>query len=175
MLSNLIEEEEGASAVEFALVAPVFFLMLIATMELALKTMMQAELDNVMFQTIMQLSIEEDFNVSKPVYRENVVCARNIALLDCNQIQFGATAVGSNTNPSSNGFFSRSFVNDWETGCGGSNVILEFVYPMPNILLNFGIVDVVTFNGEPHMRSRGVARREPVLNGSGNLFGGLSC
>mgnify|MGYP001378723869 CR=1 FL=1 len=175
MIRNFAKNEDGASAVEFALVAPVFFMMLIATMELALKTMMQSELDNVMFQTIMQLSIEEDLKVSKADYKENVVCAKNIVLLDCAQIQFGATAVGNNVNPYSNGFLLRSYVNDWETGCGSSNIIMEFVYPMPNILLNFGIVDAVSFNGAPHMRSRGVARREPVLTGSGSLFGGGSC
>ena len=176
MIKYFAKSEDGASAVEFALVAPIFFLMLIATMEIALKTMMQAQLDQVMFRTTMQLSIEEDMSVSKADYKANVVCPGNsLVLLDCGQVQFGVAAISTNTALFSSSLTNGSVASEWSTGCGGSNVIVEFLYPMPNILLDFGIVDQVTHNGEPHMRSRGMARREPVLSGSGTLNGGATC
>lgn len=174
VISKFSSGEEGAAAVEFALVAPIFFLLIFSTMEIGLKTLVQSDLDHAMYRTAMQLAIDEDVVVSKAEYKQRFVCdPATFSTLDCDRISFGVEALA--TNSRIRGRFNEVFVDRWNTGCGGSNLIVEFAYPSPDILLPFGIADMITIGGDNYIRSRGLIRREPVLTGSGTLEGGATC
>lgn len=174
MLFKFKRDDCGATAVEFALVAGPFFLLLIASIELSLKTLVQTQLDNQLYDFAMTLSREDDAGVSKAEYKTNVICGSSKSpLLDCAAIKMGADAFPNNVR-----FFpirNNIFADEWNTGCAGSTVIVELLYPITHILVPFAVADVVSYEGDPHFRSRGVIRREPLLSGTGTHSGGTPC
>lgn len=171
---RFLRNDKGAAAVEFALVAAPFFALVISIIEISYKTVQQTAVDNLMFDFAMTLSREDDAGVTKSEYKSNVICGRNASVvLDCDSILFGAEAYS--TNVSIYGLIDNVFVDSWSTGCEGSTVIAEVMYPVPHIVVPFAVADIVRYRGEDYYRSRAVIRREPTLSGSGTTSGGGSC
>ncbi|MCI5043403.1 MAG: pilus assembly protein [Aquisalinus sp.] len=174
MFKSFNRKDDGAVAIEFALVAPVFFIVLFAIIELSYKTIIQTELDKLAFDFAMTMARESDATISKADYKNDIICARNSApFLNCENILFGADAYNSNQRLYR--LIDNVFVDSWNTGCAGSTVIVEMLYPVTHTLIPFASADVIQYDGKPHFRSRGLIRREPVLNGSGTLSGGRTC
>lgn len=176
MMREYFKNESGVTAIEFAFIGGPFFVLLIGLLEIGFKTLQQGALDRLMFDVAMSISRESDAGVSKADYRANLICGRLAsAVLQCDKVQFGIEALPNVHNARIRGRHGEVFVNRWNTGCAASVLIIDMVYPMTNIVLDFGIVERIVYNGEPHMRARGVVRREPLLTGSGTHEGGATC
>lgn len=159
---------------EFALVAAPFLLVLLGIFEISWKTVQQNAIDNLNFEYAQTLARAEDAGVSKADYKANVICrSGNLAVLDCDRILFGAEAYDSDEKLYDK--IDHIFVDSWTTGCGGSTVVTEVLYPITHVVLPFAIADVAKYGGKDHYRSRAVIRREPLLAGTGTLQGGGSC
>lgn len=174
MIKQFIGADRGVAAIDFAIVSIPFFFAIVAIMELSVKSLMQAQLDHQMFDAAMTLSREDDAGISKADYQTNVICGHVVSpMLRCEDILIGAAAFPIDVRfyPVRNDIF----VDQWDTGCGGSSVIVELLYPVNHILMPFAVADTVNYNGADYYRSRGVIRREPLLVGTVTGSGDTAC
>lgn len=154
--------DRGAIAIEFALVAPVFFYLVFATIELSVKAMQQNELDNFMMFAYQELATSSVQSANGRDHLEHLCENGPIHILSCEDITLGAQVVtGRFMN------LRETLINGhWDFGCADDVVILEMLYPVTNFFQPFLFGDVVRLDrdGQEMFRSRGVVRREPVLS-----------
>lgn len=159
---RLKNADRGAIAVEFALVAPIFFYLVFAIIELSVKAMQQNELDNFMMFTYQELATSPVQAANAPDHLAQLCEDGPIHILSCDDIILGAQVVpGRFVNLRSTVINGR-----WDFGCADDVVILEMLYPVTNIFHSLVLGDIVSLdsNDNDMFRSRGVVRREPLLN-----------
>lgn len=156
--------EHGAIAVEFALAAPVFFYLVFAVIELSVKAMQQNELDSFMMYAYQDLATSPVEVNDQRQYLENLCEDGPVFFLSCNDIVLGAGVVTGRFVD----WRERVIGGAWNYGCADDTVIIEMLYPVTNIFHTFVLGDVVTLadDGGEMLRSRGIVRREPILDGA---------
>ena len=162
---RLINADRGAVAVEFAFVAPVFFYLVFAVIELSVKAIQQNELDNFMMFAYQELATSPVQSANGQEHLAHLCEIGPIHILSCDDIVLGAEVVpGRFLN------LRSTLINgQWDFGCANDVVVLEMLYPVTNIFHPFVLGDVVSLDGDGNdmFRSRGVVRREPLLNNGG--------
>ncbi len=153
----------GGVAIEFALLVLPFLLVIIATVELGAKSLIQADLDRVLTEVTSNLSYRTNDADDGRAYIEEVVCNIGGPLLDCSEIDVGATVVSGRLFD----YRDRSLAGLWSLGCGGDTVLIEMTYAYQDFIVPFAVADVVEGVSGKRYRARAVIRREPILTGSG--------
>jgi Flp pilus assembly pilin Flp len=163
MLRRFAAQQGGTTAIEFAMLAGPFLLILVATVELGVKSFIQAELDRVLTEVSTNLSLLANDASEARAYVDSTVCGISGPLLDCGQLDFGATRVTGRLFD----YRNSSLSGLWNLGCGGDTVLVELTYAYEDIIVPFAVADVVEVSGAKRYRSRAVLRREPILSGAG--------
>lgn len=168
-LRRLVRQQDGAAAVEFALVAAPFLALLFAILETALvffsgQTLETAAVDSARLIMTGQAQTQ---NLDQSTFK-NAVCAKIYALFDCNAgiyvdvRTFTSFATISTANPiDANGNLVNNFV--YQPGGPGDIVVMRLMYQWPiyvsllglNALSNMSgnnrlLVATVTFRNEPY-------------------------
>ncbi|WP_196260769.1 TadE/TadG family type IV pilus assembly protein [Pelagibacterium limicola] len=158
-----LRDKRASVAVEFAILAWPFFLIVAASVELGVKSFIQAELDRVLADTTAALSILASDAYDSRTYVENTICSMSGPVLDCNSLEIGAVVVRGRLFD----YRNLSLAGQWNPGCGGDVVLIELTYPYTDIIMPFAVADIVETGEGKRYRSRTVLRREPVLSGNG--------
>lgn len=150
--------ESGATAVEFALVAPIFFMLVSVFFELGLIIFTQSLLDNATRNTARLMQVRQ---IQTGTALRNQVCNDIGSFVDCNGIQyyvqsaasFGAMNASAQTDAAGNMTQNGMFF----PGNAGQDVLLQVGYNRPSIIpwaaqyLNGSrlLVTTMAFRNEP--------------------------
>jgi Flp pilus assembly protein TadG len=120
MLKRYLEEENGAAAVEAALLAPIFIPLLIGTFELLFITYTSSALDRAVNQTVMEIRLGQSAGIAKDggippdLYYKQSICDK-LAYLNCrNNINVDVTTYTENLG--TNAMFDDRFVDPGTLG-----------------------------------------------------------
>lgn len=163
MLKNFLQNLRASTAIEFALLAGPFLLVVLATVELGVKSFTQAEVDRVLGEVTTYLSITASDSEDAKDFIDSTLCGIAGPLLDCSRIDVGSVVVSGRLFD----YRNRSLSGEWDLGCGGDVILVELTYPYTDLLFPFAIADIVTVADGQRYRSRSVLRREPLLAGAG--------
>lgn len=150
--------------IEFALLVVPFLLVIIATVELGAKSLIQADLDRVLTEVTTNLSYRSNDAEDAREYIDSVICSTSGPMLDCTAIDIGAVVVSGRLFD----YRNQSLSGSWALGCGGDTVLVEMTYAYQDFIVPFAVADVVEVAGAKRYRSRAVIRREPILSGAGS-------
>ncbi|WP_171015741.1 TadE/TadG family type IV pilus assembly protein [Devosia sp. FKR38] len=153
----------GATAVEFALLLLPFLLVLLASTDVGVKAFIQGDLDRVLEEATNNLALKANEASSASKYKEYFLCGALGPLLNCDDLEIGATVVGGRLFD----YRNKPLSGLWSLGCGGDTVLVELTYPYEQIIAPFAIADIIEVEGKKRFRSRAVVLREPILTGAG--------
>ena len=167
-LRRFRRNRRGSAAVEFALVAPVFFALLFAIIETAIVFFAGQVLETVTQDSARMIMTGQAQNggYSQSDFKTNVVCAKINVLFDCTNgisidVQsYSAFSSVSISNPIDAG---KNFVppNNYSPGGPGDIVMVRLFYQWPIIVTKFGY-DLSNLNGSKRLLSATAAfQNEP--------------
>ncbi len=178
LLRRFRRDRRGVTAVEFALVAPVFFVLLFAIIETALIFFAGQVLETITQDSArLVLTGQAQSGSLSPQDFKNAVCAHKLSFIfDCKGISVDVRSYPqANVIKIPNQIGSGgAFIDDMKycPGQGGNFVVARLFYQWPVIvtkMLNFGDVlgyDPSNLNGSKRLLSAiAVFRNEPFLNG----------
>jgi Flp pilus assembly protein TadG len=89
LAGRLRRDERGAAAVEFAIIAPIFFFLMFVIAETAMIFIAEQVMDNAVFETarLVRTGQAQNANMSKTQFR-NAVCAKMSVFVNCNSSNF---------------------------------------------------------------------------------------
>ena len=161
-IRKYVRNREGATAMEFALLAGPFFVGLFAIIEVSYKSMLQTELDNAIYAAAGDIAITNfDFDTSEEFMRDHFCQTVNTTFLKCDEIEIGIDVLVNRPYT----YRNQDFIGRWDMGCIGDPIMIEMSYPLENFVHSIAIADVVERDGSKFFRSRAVIRREPMLTG----------
>ena len=162
-LDSFARNTAGATAIEFAILVVPFLMVLLASVDIGVKAFIQGDLDRVLEDVTNNLLLKANETPSASKYKEEFLCGILGPLLNCNDIDIGATVVVGRLFD----YRNQSLSGLWSLGCGGDTLLVEVTYPYQQTIAPFAIADIVEVNGQKRFRSRAVLRREPILTGAG--------
>ncbi len=162
---------EGATAVEFGLIAVPFFLIIMATVQTAIVYMAQQELETVTEQASRYILTDQEGNATQTQFAKTV-CNQVSALFSCSGLMINVVNYGTGTSFSSanttaptltynpNGTVSNTW--SFSPGTNGSIVVVQVMYQWPIYLkpFNFNLSNLP--NGNRLLMATAVFRNEPL-------------
>jgi len=147
-MRRLFRLQDGAAAVEFALVAAPFLALLFAIMETALVFFAGQALDTVAASSARQIMTGQSQSMNQTNFMNNVVCANVYALFNCSSMMIDVetysswSTVNVNLPIDSNGNVESSSFQ-FQQGGPGSIVVMRLMYPWPTFmsLLGFSLAN----------------------------------
>lgn len=89
----LVRKDDGASAIEFAIVAPVFFFLVFSIIESSMFMLHQHSLRYIVFESTRDIQTGEIQRATSPSEAfKTAYCSHTPAFVDCNNIQFDVRA-----------------------------------------------------------------------------------
>ena len=163
---------KASAAVEFALVAPVFFALLFAIVETALVFFASQILETITQESARQIMTGQSqaANNTAATFITNVVCGQAQPVLDCNNISVDVEsdpAQFSNlniTNPVTNGGFDPTKLK-FSPGGSCSVVTVTLYYPWQMIVTGLGY-NISNLKGNIRLLSATAAFRNEPYNGA---------
>lgn len=156
-------DESGATTIEFAFVILPFLYVIFAIMEVSYKGILQAELDEKLYAVAADLSINNHDADSANEFIQNHFCSNiGTTFLKCEDVELGVTVIPDATRLVN--YRNSPTSGSWALGAENSTLLVELNYPLVNVLNPLTIADVIDREGARFYRSRGVIRREPLLN-----------
>ena len=134
-IRRFIRNERGATAIEFALLVGPFLLVVLASIEIGIKAFIQADLDRMLTELTSDLSMTFNDAEDAADYITTTACDRASLLLDCNELDVGATVVDGRLFD----YRNASLSGTWDVGCPGDTVIIELTYGYFDVLFPFAI------------------------------------
>jgi Flp pilus assembly protein TadG len=156
LLRRFRRNRGGSAAVEFALVAPMFFALLFAIIETALMFFASQVLETVTQDSARQIMTGQAQNASMTQAQfKTLVCSKVVALFDCvNGIsidvqsypQFGSVNVANPIDA------SKNFTNpsNFNPGIAGDIVVVRVFYQWPILVTRFGY-DISNLSGSKRL------------------------
>lgn len=185
---NLIHDRRGFAAVEFALIALPFLLLVVAILEYSYGNFAQSRLDAVVAQTSRQIMTGYVQNQSvggnaltAQQFRDQIICPKLPALLSCNDVYVDVSNFDAPTNVAAQSPY-ESFVNATKSGliapkldnsknayCIGDKtkyVVIRVAYPVPVITTALIWPSYVTYKGGKSriVTSTATFKNEPFPN-----------
>lgn len=162
-------KQDGAAAVEFAIVAVPFLAMLFAIIELALVFWAGQVLETAVHDTsrLVMTGQAQKQNFDKARFQTEL-CARVLGLFNCNTgmiIDVRTSGAFASANLSKPTFKSNGQVDDtgfqYQTGGPGDIVVVRVMYEWPLIMRTFGLDLADTPSGKRLLMSAVAFRNEP--------------
>ncbi|MCO5130418.1 MAG: pilus assembly protein [Xanthobacteraceae bacterium] len=162
-------DQRGSALIEFALVAPIFFALLFAILEIALTFFAGQVLENGLDQTARKMFTHEaaDTNMTRDQFVSDL-CDRVKVLMDCSKLRVNVsiTAPGNAItilNPIDGGTFVDSF--NYQNPQAQQTVVVSAYYLWPLVVTQLGFnmanVDSNTPNGKYLLSAMAAFRVEP--------------
>jgi Flp pilus assembly protein TadG len=173
MLRRFGRNRKASAAVEFALVAPVFFALLFAIVETALMFFASQVLETVAQESARQIMTgqsQASGNTTAALFITNVVCSQPQPVLNCNNIsvdiesdpsQFSNVAIA---NPVTNGAFDPSKLK-YNPGASCSVVTVTLYYQWQMFVTGLGY-NISNLNGNIRLLSATAAFRNEPYSGA---------
>ena len=143
-LDSFRHRRDGSAAVEFALVAPLFFAVLFAIIETGL-VLFAGEVLESGTQDVSRLIFTGDAQSMSKADFKNRLCGRVTALFDCSKIEIdvrafspGSTVTIVNPIDPGTGQFINSFVYQMDQASIGSTVVVRAFYQWPLFVTQLG-------------------------------------
>ncbi|WP_196259950.1 TadE/TadG family type IV pilus assembly protein [Pelagibacterium limicola] len=164
---RVMRADGGATAVEFGLLAPIFFAIIGAAMETALVFFAGQALDSAVHDSsrLIRTGQVHQQALSASQYRADI-CGRLLGMFDCNQLRITVREIQAFTNFSTGNPLDAesgewSIQEQYQPGTGGSIVVVEAYYKWPTIIAVPGLMTGVTADGKRLLASARVFRNEP--------------
>jgi Flp pilus assembly protein TadG len=161
----------GAVAVEFALIAVPFFLIVMATVQTAVVYMAQQELETVTEQASRYILTNQATGDTQAQFA-TTVCSQVSALFNCNNIMINVQNYGTGTSFSSATTTAPTLTfnaagqvtNTWvfSPGTNGDIVVVQVMYQWPIFLKPFSFNLSNLSNGNRLLMATAVFRNEPL-------------
>ena len=171
VVGSFRRRREGAVAVEFALIAIPFFLIVMATVQTAIVYMAQQELETVTEQASRYVLTNQATGDTQSQFA-TTVCQQVSALFNCNKIMINVQNYGTGTSFSSastaaptltfdsNGNVTNTWV--YSPGSNGDIVVVQVMYQWPIFLKPFSFNLSNLSNGNRLLMATAVFRNEPL-------------
>ncbi|WP_404400052.1 TadE/TadG family type IV pilus assembly protein [Pelagibacterium halotolerans] len=155
----------GATAVEFAILGPIFFALIGATMETAVVYFAGQALDSAIHESSRRVRTGEAVSMDADTFRTEV-CDRLYGMFDCDAIHLTVTPIDdfadySASNPMDPESGEMNGAEVFDTGDGGSVMKVEAYYKWPTILNIPGLMVGLTPDGKRLLSATRVFRNEP--------------
>ena len=142
------------------------FIGIFACIELSYKLILQSELDNRLYKTTYDISINNHDAETAAEFLQQHFCPEvGTTFLKCSDIEIGVLRITGRSRLVD--FRNTSVIGNWDLGTEDDALIIELNYPLKNIVHPIAVADIVERNGQKYYRSRGVTRREPLLTSTG--------
>lgn len=161
---------DGAVAVEFALIAVPFFLIVLATVQTAIVYMAQQSLETICEQASRNVLTNNASSHASAF--ATTVCNQVVALFNCNNIMINVQSYGTGTSFSSVSTAAPTLTfnaqgqvtNTWaySPGSQGNIVVVQIMYQWPIFLKPFGYNLSNLSNGNRLLVATAVFRNEPL-------------
>jgi Flp pilus assembly protein TadG len=178
LLRSARRDQRGSTAVEFAIIAPVFFFLMFVIAETALVFIAEQVMDNAVFETarLIRTGQVQSGGMSKADFEEEV-CNRMSVFVDCSGADFyldvkafetfdSLTAAMSDTPTNEEDEFEDSPAFDF--GEAGEIVMVRAYYQWPTTSIFWGLSLGNMANGKRMIGSFAAFRNEPFTPGSGS-------
>lgn len=166
-IARFAATREGATAVEFALIAPPFLATLIAILEVAIFLFAQQVLQNAAVEAGRLFMTNQAQNLTQAQFQTQV-CPMVSALFSCSSlmvnVQSAASTSGVTTAPPTLTFNSQGQVtNTWsfDPGTPGQIMVVQLIYQWPIVSGPFGYVISSLGNGKAEIMGVSAFRVEP--------------
>ncbi|MCD7058865.1 TadE family protein [Pelagibacterium xiamenense] len=155
----------GATAVEFAILGPIFFALIGATMETAVVYFAGQALDSAVQDTSRIVRTGQAQPLGADGFRSEV-CDRLYGIFDCDEIHLTVTPISdfsdySAENPMDPNTGDLSGPETYDVGAGSSVMKIEAYYKWPTILNIPGLMVGLTPDGKRLLSAVRVFRNEP--------------
>jgi Flp pilus assembly protein TadG len=169
VLRRFRRNRRGSAAVEFALVAPVFFALLFAIIETAIMFFASQVLETVTQNSARQILTGQAQGANYAAwnnFRDGVVCGQIPALLSCPNISVDVEKVPSSTNVTlanpvdANGNFNAGVLG-YNPGTSCDIVIVRLFYQWPLFVTGLGYNIANLSNGHRLLTATAAFRNEP--------------
>jgi Flp pilus assembly protein TadG len=166
---NFLGSEEGAAAVEFALVATPFVALLMAILQTMVVFFSQRVLDEVVSEAsrVIQTGQAQTSSMTEAQFT-SWVCQKTAILFTCgnfmvNVQKYDAFSSASTTTPTLSFDSGGNVTNNWnyQVGKPGDIVVVQVMYQWPLILGPLGFTLANLSNGNRLLISSNVFKREP--------------
>lgn len=160
--------ERGATVVEFAIVGPIFFALVGATMETALAFFAGYALDAAVIDTSRLIRTGQEPYISSADDYRAALCGRLYGIFDCNELRVSVSTIGNFAA------FDMSSPIDQETGAwtmenapysrhidGDQTVVIEAYYKWPSVVNIPGLAAGLTGDGKRLLAATHVFKTEP--------------
>jgi Flp pilus assembly protein TadG len=170
VLARFRDRESGTTAVEFALIAPFFFAIILAIFEVTIYLFAQATLQEAATSAgrLIMTGQMQNGSVTQSQFANNYVCPMVQVLFNCttmmvNVQSYASFSASSTQSPTltynSNGSVSNTW--NYDLGTPGQIVVLQLIYQWPIIGGPFGYVLSNLGNGTTEMVAVTAFRVEP--------------
>lgn len=168
IFGKFIKSTDGASAVEFAFVAPLFLSFVFAIIGHSIVSLQITYLDYATEEAASRIKVENVTSADINIFKEEVFCPAASILLDCDKIEIGMLSHPDYTR-----------IQIWRTtndtlgtfcyGTAGDIVLLHARYEISDIFkpLMFGLPNVAT-EDELYTNSKYFIAREPTVTNERN-------
>lgn len=164
-LRRYAKDEQGATAMEFSILAIPLFIGIFAIIEMGYKSMLQSELDDRLYAVANHLGINAVEYDDAAEFMSEFFCPEiGSIMLRCDDIQFGALVLTERFYQ----YRARAVAGTWEIGCPGDPILIELLYPAKNVTSPIKLADIIERDGQKYFRSRTIISRENMLNGGGS-------
>lgn len=165
IVRRFIRAREGATAVEFALVATPFFLLVLAIVEIALVFFAGSMFDNAVRESAREIRTGElqSSGGGQASFRE-AICDRVIIITDCDQISIDVRTYENFSDANFSGPFNGNGEFDntnfsFQPGGSGDVVVVQVYYPFQLFVPSIGLANM---DGNKHLIASATAfRNEP--------------
>lgn len=160
--------EGGATAIEFAILAPVFFAIIGAAMETALVFFAGQMLDSAVHDTsrLIRTGQAQQQGMSSAQYKQ-ALCGRLHGMFDCDGLRVSVRQIDAFSDFSTGSAPIDPDSGDWTInepfvpGTGTDTVVVEAYYKWPTIITIPGLMAGVTADGKRLLSATRVFRNEP--------------
>ncbi len=163
-LRRLRRDRRGSAAIEFAIVAPLFFGLLFAILEIGLQFLAGSVLENGLQQTARQMFTHQAYDSSlTPEAFAQDLCGRVDVLMDCAKLRVNVSVTNADEtisffDPIDAGKLVDKFT--YKNPEPGSTVVVSAFYPWPVVMTGLGF-SLANFDGGHLLTSTAAFRVEP--------------
>lgn len=160
-------DEQGVTAIEFAVLGPIFFALIGASMETALVFFASQALDSAVHDSsrLIRTGQVQQQAMTAAQYRARI-CDQLYGMFDCEQVQVSVREIPSFSNfqtsdPIDPDSGEWTIETRFQPGTGASVVLVEAYYKWPTVLNIPGLMQGVTADGKRLLGAARVFRNEP--------------